>query len=103
MITGCSSGLGKALALAVIKASENEKVIATSRNISRLSDLQAAGATAIQVDPNADLPILKQFAEEAIKVHGKVDVLVNNAAFVAYGTIEESSCVPLISSSTVPQ
>ncbi|EXJ91710.1 hypothetical protein A1O3_00260 [Capronia epimyces CBS 606.96] len=89
VITGCSSGLGKELALAVLK--HNDRVIATSRNIGRLEELRKAGAATLQLDPNTDLALLRQFADEAINVYGKVDVLVNNAAYVAYGTIEETS------------
>lgn len=88
LITGCSSGLGKEIAKAALKHGEN--VIATSRNASRLSELQRLGATTISLNVNGTPAEIDAAVVEAAKVHGTIDVLVNNAAYVLVGGIEEA-------------
>lgn len=58
-----------------------DKVIATARgrSLSKLDDLKAAGAATLELDVTAPLDDLKAVAEKAIKIYGKVDVIVNNA------------------------
>jgi NAD(P)-dependent dehydrogenase (short-subunit alcohol dehydrogenase family) len=81
LITGCSSGFGAALTLEAL--SRGDKVIATARNASKLADLKAAGADTLQLDVTAPLPDLKKKAEEAFKLYGRIDYLVNNAGKLA--------------------
>lgn len=40
--------------------------------------------------PQADL---EAKAAEAIAIYGQIDVLVNNAAYVQFGTLEDLGCV----------
>ncbi|KAI0842482.1 hypothetical protein F5Y06DRAFT_292413 [Hypoxylon sp. FL0890] len=68
LTTGASSGLG--LELAKAAASHGDRVIATTRN----NNLSAP--TAI---------------DAIIKIHGTVDLVVNNAAYLQTGTVEETS------------
>ncbi|GFF54917.1 hypothetical protein IFM46972_10140 [Aspergillus udagawae] len=89
LITGCSSGLGKEIAKAALK--HGEKVIATSRNASRLSELKSLGATTVSLNVNGTPAEIDATVVEAAKVHGTIDVLVNNAAYVLIGGIEETS------------
>ncbi|KAJ6078828.1 hypothetical protein N7467_008581 [Penicillium canescens] len=89
LITGCSSGFGKEIAKAALKHGEN--VIATSRNASRLSELKRLGATTISLNVNGTPAEIDATVVEAAKVHGTIDVLVNNAAYVLIGGIEETS------------
>ena len=58
-----------------------DKVIATARggSIGRLEDLKRAGADILELDVTAPLDQLKAAAKKAVAIHGRIDVLVNNA------------------------
>ena len=88
LITGCSSGLGEAIAHAALRRGDN--VIATARkNIQRLQALNAAGATTIQLDVQAPQAELDRIIKEALSIYGGIDVLVNNAGYAEVGVLEE--------------
>ena len=76
LITGCSSGIGRALADA-FKAAGFE-VWASARKTEDVAALSAAGFTAVQLDVN-DQAALQQLAEQINQQHGGLDVLINNA------------------------
>ncbi len=89
LITGCSSGIGKATALHL--ASRGMTVWASARKRSSLSELEAAGCRTL------DLDVCEEASMEAAvrtveAVHGAVGVLVNNAGYSQSGAIES---VPL--------
>ncbi|KAL6080574.1 putative Short-chain oxidoreductase [Balamuthia mandrillaris] len=89
LITGCSAGFGKEVALAALK--RGDKVIATARNADKLAELRDAGAHALALDVTSPLPELQALADEAIKVYGQVDILVNNAGYLLAGAVEETT------------
>lgn len=68
-----------------------EKVIATGRKLAALESLKAAGAHTLELDVTAPLDKLHAVAKEAVGIHGRVDVVVNNAGYLQAGTIEEST------------
>lgn len=82
LITGCSSGIGRALADA-FKATGYE-VWATARRTEDVAALSAAGFIAVQLDVN-DSSALEQLA--AALEHGGLDVLINNAGYGAMGPL----------------
>lgn len=86
-ITGCSSGFGKELALGALR--RGDKVIATARNASKLDDIKAAGASTMNFDVTAPLDDIKKAAEEAHKIYGRFDYLINNAGYSQVGGLEE--------------
>ena len=88
-ITGASTGFGRFLAEEVLL--RGERVLATARDLSKISDLvelypNSARAFVLDVtDPEQ----IASVAEQAIAAFGHVDVLVNNAGFGIAGAIEE--------------
>jgi NAD(P)-dependent dehydrogenase (short-subunit alcohol dehydrogenase family) len=87
LITGSSSGFGKYIALEALKRGHN--VIATGRDVSRLSELKAAGAFTMSLDVTAPLPELRNIAIEAHPQYGRITHLVNAAGYVLEGAVEE--------------
>lgn len=88
LITGTSSGLGTELVKAALD--RGDKVIATARNADRITHLKEIGAATMQLDVTASQSELDRKAKEAIAVYGGVDVLVNNAGYTQFGTVEET-------------
>lgn len=84
LITGCSSGIGRALAEAFKAAGYS--VWATARKPQDLTALEAAGFTAVALDVN-DQPAVATLAERLEQEEGGLDVLVNNAGFGAMGPL----------------
>ncbi|MBK5510412.1 MULTISPECIES: SDR family oxidoreductase [unclassified Pseudomonas] len=84
LITGCSSGIGRALA-DVFKAA-GYKVWASARKADDVAALEAAGFIAVQLDVN-DGPALDALSERINQQHGGLDVLINNAGYGAMGPL----------------
>ncbi|TMW66731.1 hypothetical protein Poli38472_014044 [Pythium oligandrum] len=89
LITGCSSGLGRQLAIAA--RSRGDLVIATARKIETLKDLQDLGCQALALDVTADDAVVNDIVAKAHALYGRIDILVNNAGYAMYGTVEEAS------------
>uniref|UniRef100_A0A0W0GBX8 Uncharacterized protein n=1 Tax=Moniliophthora roreri TaxID=221103 RepID=A0A0W0GBX8_MONRR len=91
LITGTSTGLGRDLTLAALR--RGDKVIATARarSISQIDDLKAKGADTLEIDVTLTLDKLQEVAKKAVGIHGRVDVVVNNAGYILVGAIEEST------------
>ncbi len=89
LITGCSTGLGRALAEAVIGAGHN--AVVNARDVTKVADL--AEATPEQVLAVAlDVTQPEQVASAVRQAHerfGGVDVLVNNAGYGYRAAVEE--------------
>lgn len=91
LITGASTGFGKALAEAAVK--RGHKVVATARNIESLQSLvdeQGGQLLALRLDVT-DRATIAQAFQEAMQHFGQIDVLVNNAGFGMIGAVEEFS------------
>jgi len=84
IITGCSSGIGRATAIEL--TGRGYEVVATARRAESLADLKVAQTLVLDVD--SDESVASAFREV-----GPVDVLVNNAGFGVDGAIE---MVPLV-------
>jgi len=89
LITGCSTGLGRALAHAVLAKGDN--AVVTARNTDSMQDLTAefpttALAVALDVTDQAQVDGAVTQAEERF---GAIDVLVNNAGYGYRAAIEE--------------
>lgn len=88
LITGTSSGFGAEFVKAALSRGDN--VIATARNAERIAHLEELGASIMQLDVTASPDELTRKANEAISIYGGLDVLVNNAGYTHFGTIEET-------------
>lgn len=91
IITGTSSGFGSEFVKQAL--ARGDKVIATARTVSKIAHLQDVGAAVLSLDVTASQADLNKKAAEAIAIYGQVDVLVNNAAYTQFGTLEDLGCV----------
>jgi NADP-dependent 3-hydroxy acid dehydrogenase YdfG len=90
-ITGISSGLGKALADAIIQ--NGDFVIGTFRKTIQVDKFNAQyteKAFAYQLNVT-DSQAIKSVIENISATYGKIDVLVNNAGYGFAGAVEEAS------------
>ncbi|GKT61390.1 short-chain oxidoreductase [Colletotrichum tofieldiae] len=87
LITGSTSGFGAEFVKALL--TRGEKVIATARDTSKIAHFEKAGAAVLKLDLIADQTDFNKIAEEALSIYGGVDVLVNNAGYSHFGTIED--------------
>src|SRR5256885_8159654 len=83
LITGCSTGFGRATAVELTK--RGHEVLATARRPKTIDDLDVTEKLRLDVDDDASVA-------DAVSSVGTVDALVNNAGFGITGPIEH---VPL--------
>ncbi|CAE6459935.1 unnamed protein product, partial [Rhizoctonia solani] len=88
-ITGCSTGMGREFALALLNL--GQKVIATARDVERIRDIEHAGGAVMSVDVTWSPEKLKEVATNAIEIYGSVDYVINNAGYACQGAVEELS------------
>jgi NAD(P)-dependent dehydrogenase (short-subunit alcohol dehydrogenase family) len=90
-ITGASRGFGKLWAEAFLN--RGDKVVATARNVETLKELierYGESVLPIQLDVN-DRDACFSAVEKTKQRFGSIDVLINNAGYGLFGTIEETS------------
>jgi len=89
LVTGCSSGFGEQFVSSVLE--RGDKIIATARNPKgRTEHLKQQGATVIEMDLLWDEERIQKAVDEAVKIHGRIDVLINNAGYASQCFFEES-------------
>lgn len=86
LITGASSGMGKDFALQMLK--EGNIVYGAARRIDKMKDIEAAGGHALAMDI-ADEVTVQAAVDKIIAEHSRIDVLINNAGFGLYGSVED--------------
>jgi NAD(P)-dependent dehydrogenase (short-subunit alcohol dehydrogenase family) len=85
LITGCSSGIGRATAIALARSGWT--VYATARRPETLAECKDAGCTTLALDVTNEDSMLA--AVEAIEqAEGAIGVLINNAGYSQSGAIE---------------
>jgi len=89
LVTGCSSGIGRATALRLHRA--GFVVYATGRRVDTLAELTHEGIVTLPLDVTDDAS-MRAAVERVVADHGAVGVLVNNAGYELVGPLEE---VPL--------
>jgi len=86
LITGASSGIGKACAERL--ASEGDRVYGASRNPKE--EASVPGLQMIAMDVNYDESVAAAI-ERLVQAEGRIDVVVNNAGFGIAGAVEDTS------------
>ncbi|MEO1033131.1 MAG: oxidoreductase [Bacteroidota bacterium] len=86
IVTGASSGIGKATALQLIE--EGHIVYGLARRVEKMQDLIDAGGHAKALDIT-DHKQIKEIIQDIKDQQQRVDILVNNAGYAVYGPIEE--------------
>lgn len=89
LITGASSGLGKETAK--LFQAKGWNVIATMRKPEQETELTTLENVLVVKLDVLDLTTIETAIAEGIQKFGKIDVLVNNAAYGAYGPLESFS------------
>jgi NAD(P)-dependent dehydrogenase (short-subunit alcohol dehydrogenase family) len=89
LVTGCSSGIGRATAIRLHRA--GLAVYATARQVDTLTDLAAEGIVPLPLDVTEESSMTAA-VQRVVADHGAVGILVNNAGYELVGPLEE---VPL--------
>jgi NAD(P)-dependent dehydrogenase (short-subunit alcohol dehydrogenase family) len=85
LVTGCSSGIGRATAEHL--AGLGHTVVATARRVESIADLAARGCRPLALDVTDDAS-MRAAVDATIAAHGRIDVLVNNAGYSQSGAVE---------------
>ena len=90
LITGCSTGFGRELAIHVL--SQGNSVAVTARNVDDVKDIiKGYGDKAIALKLDVTKPgDIRDAVRETKFAFGRIDVLVNNAGIGYFGAVEES-------------
>src|SRR5439155_23147621 len=89
LITGCSSGIGRATA--ELLAGRGWSTYATARNVDSIADLEASGCKLLPLDV-CDEQSMRSAVAAVEEAEGAVGALVNNAGYSQSGTAAD---VPL--------
>ena len=88
LITGCSSGLGRALARKF--HSRDYRVFASARNPKSIQDLQQEGISTVSLDVTSTESV-QQAVAAVVRDAGRIDFLICNAGVLTIGPIAELS------------
>lgn len=86
IITGASSGMGKSSAFNLHE--KGYKVYGMARRTEKMNDLKEKGMEVVALDLTKDESIVAA-VNTVIKKEGRIDVLINNAGYGSYGSVEE--------------
>jgi NAD(P)-dependent dehydrogenase (short-subunit alcohol dehydrogenase family) len=86
LVTGCSTGIGRALAREL--HARGHRVFASARNRAALDELAAAGIATLALDVN-DPASIQAAVDQVIAAAGRIDVLINNAGVNHFGPLME--------------
>jgi NAD(P)-dependent dehydrogenase (short-subunit alcohol dehydrogenase family) len=89
LITGASSGFGRAIA--DVALAEGDSIVATARRTAGLDDLAAEGRVLVVPLDVTDAEQREAAVDAALERFGRVDVLVNNAGRTQVGAVEETT------------
>ncbi|KAL0067642.1 hypothetical protein AAF712_005357 [Marasmius tenuissimus] len=79
LITGATSGIGRALAVAITKLPTNPHVIGTGRRPDRLKELRSVDVEPVQLELDADADTLKKNVLDLVQKFPDLDTIILNA------------------------
>ena len=85
LVTGCSSGIGKATAIRLVD--KGYRVWATARKKESIADLAEKGCRTLSLDVTSE-PSMVEAVRAVVAEDGAVGVLVNNAGYSQSGAVE---------------
>ncbi len=88
LVTGASSGIGEATARTLVN--RGCTVYAGARQVDRMAELTTFGIHTIALDVTDDAAMVAA-VDRIVQEQGRIDVLVNNAGYGAYGAMEDVS------------
>lgn len=86
LITGASSGIGKETALHLIR--DGHIVYGAARRVEKMKELEDAGGHTLKMDVLEE-DQMHSGISQIVAEHGRIDVLVNNAGYAVYGSVED--------------
>ena len=86
LITGASSGIGKSTAALFLR--KGYTVYASAPNLGQMSDLKEMGAHLIKLDISNKRDC-QNAVDLILKESGRINILINNAGYGLYGSIED--------------
>lgn len=94
LITGASSGIGRATA--ILTGKTRSPVIIAARRLDRLAEvareIESAGGKALAIQTDiGDESQVAAMVDKAMQQFGRIDVLINNAAIGLYATVDETT------------
>ena len=98
IVTGSSSGIGKATAMEF--ASRGSKVVLAARNLSELesvkSEIESQGGECIAVQSDVSIEEqCKNLINKALDSYGRIDILINNAGISIRAILEDVELIHL--------
>lgn len=88
LVTGASSGIGRATALELKNLGFT--VYGAARRVEKMKDLESQNIHTLPLDVTSDESMVA-CVDNILKKEGRIDVLVNNAGYGSYGAIEDVS------------
>jgi NAD(P)-dependent dehydrogenase (short-subunit alcohol dehydrogenase family) len=85
LVTGASSGIGKAIAEDL--ANQSHYVFASARSMDKLEAMRSSNIEPLQLDVT-DPEAIQAAVAHIQSTKGRIDVLINNAGYGIYGTVE---------------
>src|SRR5690606_1362499 len=92
---GASAGIGERMAVTLARAGARTAIVARRRELLEKVALQAPGMIVMPADL-ADAADVSRLANDALKELGHIDILVNNAAYIAGGVKAEDETLAQI-------
>jgi short-subunit dehydrogenase len=86
IITGASSGMGKSTAFELYQ--KGYKVYGMARRTEKMNDLKEKGMEVVSLDLTKDETIVDA-VNTVLEKEGRIDVIINNAGYGSYGSVEE--------------
>ena len=86
IITGASSGIG--YQAAEMLAKQGHKVYGAARRTDMIEPLRSVGVIPLRLDVTSEESMMKA-VETVFAAEGRIDVLINNAGYGAYGAVED--------------